>query len=69
MLLKASVPKFIDRKNLEDEEGILEEHQSVLERFCRYPRRNSKLGREKKLAEHEWLNETEHLSNWAKSQG
>jgi uncharacterized protein (DUF924 family) len=72
-VLKTAVQRFHDREaaknSLQFQVGFLEEHRSVLERFGRYPHRNSKLDRENTAEEHSWLNDKENLPNWAKSQG
>ena len=45
------------------------EHTEVLERFGRYPHRNSKLGRASTEDEKKWLADVDNLPGWAKSQG
>jgi uncharacterized protein (DUF924 family) len=49
--------------------GYMQDHTRVLERFGRYPHRNSKLGRANTPEETLWLADTEKLPGWAKSQG
>jgi uncharacterized protein (DUF924 family) len=46
----------------------LEEHTQVVDRFGRYPHRNKLHGRESTPEEIAWLEDTEHLPGWAKSQ-
>jgi uncharacterized protein (DUF924 family) len=72
-VLEASIQRFNDKKvaknSLLYQVDFLEEHRSIVERFGRYPHRNSKLGRENTAEEQAWLNDTENLPAWAKSQG
>jgi uncharacterized protein (DUF924 family) len=51
------------------QKGHLLEHKMVLDRFGRYPHRNSKLGRTSTLKEEAWLEDVNNLPGWAKSQG
>jgi hypothetical protein len=48
---------------------MLLEHTQVLEQFGRYPHRNTKLGRPSTVDEQRWLDDTDQLPDWAKSQG
>ena len=48
--------------------GHCKEHKAVVDRFGRYPHRNALLGRECTEEELAWLNDTEKLPGWAKSQ-
>jgi len=44
-------------------------HKEVIDRFGRFPHRNKKLGRESTPEEQAWLDDTDALPVWAKSQG
>ncbi|KAG7362312.1 DUF924 domain containing protein [Nitzschia inconspicua] len=72
-LLAASIQRFKDREiamnSLKFQVGFLEDHRSIIDRFGRYPHRNSKLGRENTTEEQAWLEDKEKLPVWAKSQG
>lgn len=48
---------------------FLNDHRAVIERFGRFPHRNSKLGRTNTPEEQAWLDDVENLPGWAKSQG
>jgi uncharacterized protein (DUF924 family) len=43
----------------------VQQHREVLEKFGRYPQRNSDLRRESTKAEKTWLNDKENLPIWA----
>uniref|UniRef100_A0A7R9WSV2 Uncharacterized protein n=1 Tax=Craspedostauros australis TaxID=1486917 RepID=A0A7R9WSV2_9STRA len=45
------------------------DHTKVIDRFGRYPHRNDKLKRDSTQDEIDWLNDTDNLPMWAKSQG
>jgi uncharacterized protein (DUF924 family) len=51
------------------ERQMLLDHTQVLEQFGRYPHRNGKLGRPSTVDEQRWLDDTDQLPDWAKSQG
>jgi uncharacterized protein (DUF924 family) len=72
-VLEESMERFKDKEvamnALKFQIGFLEDHRSVIERFGRYPHRNSKLGRENTPEEQAWLEDEENLPQWAKSQG
>jgi len=46
----------------------VEVHKAVIERFGRYPHRNSALGRDNTPEEAEWLADIDSLPSWARSQ-
>lgn len=72
-LLEASIQRFQDKevaiKILKFQEDFLNDHRAIVERFGRYPHRNSKLGRETTPKEQAWLDDEDNLPGWAKSQG
>ena len=51
------------------QEQFLLDHKHVVERFGRYPHRNKLKGRTSTSEEVAWLEDTENLPGWAKSQG
>ncbi len=51
------------------QKGFVNDHRAVIDRFGRYPHRNSKLGRVSTPEEQAWLDDVDNLPGWAKSQG
>ena len=49
--------------------AFLRQHKAVIDRFGRFPHRNSKKGRQNTKEEDEWLADVDALPSWAKSQG
>ena len=43
----------------------VDQHRQVLEKFGRYPQRNSEFGRANTPEEEKWLNDKENLPIWA----
>jgi uncharacterized protein (DUF924 family) len=55
--------------SIQFQKGFLHDHRVVIDRFGRYPHRNTKLGRVTTPEEQVWLDDVENLPAWAKSQG
>ena len=53
----------------DNQAAFLRQHKAVLDRFGRFPHRNSKKGRQNTKEEDEWLADVDALPSWAKSQG
>jgi uncharacterized protein (DUF924 family) len=72
-VIQESIGRFRDREVfthfLNYQIDLLADHRAVVERFGRYPHRNSKLGRFNTPEEQAWLDDAENLPGWAKSQG
>jgi uncharacterized protein (DUF924 family) len=71
-LLDVSLKKFEGQpicKELDSGRGYLLGHKDVLDRFGRYPHRNTNLGRTSTPQEQAYLDDKENLPGWAKSQG
>ena len=64
---KASTPDYMSDQ-WKNQEEYLANHKAVVDRFGRYPHRNKSLGRESTEEEQAWLDDTENLPGWARSQ-
>ena len=73
VVIEESMVRFHDKKIVVDflkyQEQFLADHREVVNRFGRYPHRNSKLGRTNTPEEQQWLDDVDNLPGWAKSQG